>query len=117
MESIDFIEFSESEDPIKQFIAWIILESSVIKDAIETIKKQEVDGHNILVEMKINGVEVPFIETCTSIYHQLDTLVKNKTYNTIEGLYYDIQDRMQDNISEALIQFRKDIDELTLDKK
>jgi hypothetical protein len=89
MEIIDWAkEELKSSHEGQGLVAWLIIEAMTKASPNYLEKFGDFDGSNLQVEMKINGIEVPVMETLELIEEQLDALVLDKAKKLVEEKFY-----------------------------
>lgn len=94
MEIIDWVKEEEKSSYEGQgFVAWLIIEAMTkVYPDDHLAKFGDFDGSKLRVEMKINDIEVPVMETLECIEAQLDRLVLDKAKELVERKFCHHED-------------------------
>ena len=90
MDTIDWVkEELKSTHDGQGLVAWLIIEAMTKASPDGYLEKfGDFDGSKLQVEMKINGIEVPVMETLGLIEDQLDSLILDKAKKLVEEKFY-----------------------------
>ena len=85
---MEIINWIEEDTKGSDLVAWLLLETMTRESPNILQKFPDMDVQKLQVEMIINGVSVPVMETSKSIESQLDKLITNKAKNMLEERFY-----------------------------
>jgi len=89
MENIDVLKLG-----FRDFIEWVIIHSIVSTKEGSEKKFKDVKLDNLNVELKINGIEVPFMQTLRDIEKQLDEMIEKKAKELLLDKFGDLHNKI-----------------------
>lgn len=106
MERINWIKHSRGGTNDKgNLVSWLIIQAIIKQDVMKKLIDDGMKSDDLEIEFRINGVEVPFVETLFDIENKLDVLVAKKAKELIREKFGDIHDTLLDlfdGVTEAL---------------
>ena len=102
METVDWFAKNRRGNEVDQFVATLILRAlTITPDILNKLTSQKgFDSSKLQIELKINGVEVPFVSTLESLNKEIDTYIAKKAMELIKEKFVDLENVLADVIDD-----------------